>query len=264
MEIIKNTLDPLLQSMPDAVADYGVLIFLVAALAVLLPVAWYQRRLLQVLVVGRRGGGMRFPEPPEEDLSQCPMPSEAAGNRRIVVQGIPARARLVVLAPLGTAASLEGESMEEILNHLIWGLGTVVGQERPRVVIWPPQLSAHGFSAVFHRLTRKPEADGEPSRWLLIAGPTPPRPRPVLVGLALWTDESTTVGRISMQPTQWVSSIFIQSMLPSIEPDSQEAALGQAMAGRQVLDNRAHQSPFATDISGSPAPNVVPKSVEPT
>lgn len=212
MELIQRTLDPLLQSLPEGFSEYGIVIFLAAVLAVLLPVAWYQRRIIGVLVTGRAPTGPRFPEPLEIDLSACPAPSASAGNRRIVVEGLPARVRLVVLAPLGTVSVVEEGQTEEILNNVIWGLGSVAIHDRPQVVVWPPQLSAHGFAAVFHRLTRKQEPDGQPSRWVLLGGPTPPRPRPVLLGLGLWTDEPTTIGRLPMQPSQWFNSLHIQTM----------------------------------------------------
>src|SRR5262245_45977623 len=97
MEQIKQTLEPLLVLLPEDIGNYWMVIFLGAALVVLLPVAWYQRRIIQVLVVGRLVGTPRFPEPHEEDLSTYPdSVAGAVGPRRLMIEGVPARVRLVV------------------------------------------------------------------------------------------------------------------------------------------------------------------------
>jgi hypothetical protein len=261
MEQIKRTLDPLIDSMPEGLRDYWMVIFCAVALAILLPVAWYQRRILRVLV-GPRAPRQLLPEPSEEDLSTTPMPSGSPSSRRLVVEGLPARARLVVMAPLGKAASVDAAAMEELLNNVIWGMGTIVAQDSPKVVIWPPQLSAHGFAAVFHRLTRKPEADGLASRWVLVGGPTPPRPRPILLGLGLWTDEPTTIGRLSMQPIQWANSLHIQTF--DFRPDSTVSATPENNK-EQVLDNQRPEParetvPAQIDGSASTEPRPVSES----
>lgn len=251
MDLIQRTLDPLLTGLPEDFSQYGIAIFLAIMLAILLPIAWYQRRIIGVLVTGRPATGPRFPEPPEIDLSACPMPEPSAGNRRVVVEGLPARVRLVVLAPLGTVSVVEEAHAEEILNNVIWGLGTVAMQDRPQVVIWPPQLSAHGFAAVFHRLTRRPEPEGEPSRWVLLGGPTPPRPRPVLLGLALWTDEPTTIGRIPMQPNQWFNSLHIQTLSDAATAVPETVSQVGLPTGHEGTGNN-NAPPHPTGLTGSP------------
>jgi hypothetical protein len=192
------------------------------------------------------------------------MPPGSAGVRRLVVEGVPARIRLVVLAPHGMGSTIDESAAEEILNNVIWGLGSIAGQDKPRIVVWPPQLSAHGFAAVFHRLTRKPEPDGQPSRWVLVGGPTPPRPRPILLGLGLWTDEPTTIGRLSMQANQWVSSIHIQSIAPeipayaSLEEPRTPNVTARADIQDTVANDRAAGAVDLPQTSATSAPNVAP------
>src|SRR5262249_33108368 len=89
--------------------------------------------------------------------------------------------------------------------------------EKAQIKIWPPQLSAHGFAAVFHRMVHRPEAEGEPSNWILMAGHTPPRPRPSLIGLACWTEEKTTIGRVILQPNEWTNWLRIERA-PALAP----------------------------------------------
>jgi hypothetical protein len=219
MEQLKQTLDPLIDSLPEGIRDFWFLIVCVVALLVLLPIAWFQRRLITALVTGRRGGGPRLEEPPAEDLATYTPPSRVtmaptivpAGAKRLLVEGVSARIRLVVLAPLGTAATVDPSHAEEMLNQALWGLGTLAIQEKARIRIWPPQLSAQGFAATFHRMVHRPGPDGQPSNWVIAAGHTVPRPRPVLVGLALWTDEKTAIGRLVIHPHEWVSILRVDT-----------------------------------------------------
>ncbi len=79
----------------------------------------------------------------------------------------------------------------------------MVNHDRPQVRIWPAQLSNHGFTVTFQRLVKKPEPDGKRSYWTLLAGRNPPGRLPILVGLALYTDEPTTLGRLIVEPDRW-------------------------------------------------------------
>ena len=129
-----------------------------------------------------------------------------------MIEGVPARIGLVVLAPAGTGERIEEHGIKDLLNRVIWGLGAIVEEEQSPIRIWPPQLSSHGFPAVFHRLVHRNEPDGEPSHWILVAGATPSRPRAVLLGLGLWTEEPTTIGRLAMEPRDWTLSLHVQSL----------------------------------------------------
>ena len=52
-----------------------------------------------------------------------------------------------------------------------------------------------------------PEPDGRPSRWVLAAGPARSGKQQLLLGVALLTDEETTIGRLTLEPPRW-SEIF--------------------------------------------------------
>ncbi|HMC66757.1 MAG TPA: hypothetical protein VKI65_17610 [Gemmataceae bacterium] len=141
----------------------------------------------------------------EENLGEYPPPPGPPGSRRLLVEGWPARVRLVVIAPVGKESRVEVSQVESALDQIFRGLGEIVRRDHPRIRLWPPQLSSHGFAPTFHRLTHKPEPGGEPSRWVLIAGQTPSRPRPLLLGLALWADEANTLGQLTLEPAQWTN-----------------------------------------------------------
>ena len=89
-----------------------------------------------------------------ENLGTYP-PAPVGGRRRLQLYGQPGRLRLVVVAPTGKKTIETGE-VERLLNQVVRGLGDIVRQDKPRVRIWPAQLSIPGFAPTFHRLTRRP------------------------------------------------------------------------------------------------------------
>ncbi|MGH7441074.1 MAG: hypothetical protein ACREKE_00215, partial [bacterium] len=75
--------------------------------------------------------------------------------------------------------------------------------DRPRVRIWPGQLSHQGFAPTFFRLTHRPEAAGKPSPWVLAAGPVRLGEQQFLLGLALCADSPITVDNLALQANEW-------------------------------------------------------------
>jgi hypothetical protein len=211
MDQIKEFLEPVITLLPEPLRDLWLVVLGVIALVILLPLAWYQRRFLRALV------GLQ-PKPPrveaklDEYLVNLPPPPPLPGPRRLTVLGLPARLRLVVVAPLGRGATIDETHIDELLNQVRWGLAVIAREDQALVRVWPPQVSAHGFPALFHRRIHKTEPDGQPSRWVLLAGPTPPRPRPVLLGLVLLTDDATNIGQLAVDHSQWMNSLPIEHL----------------------------------------------------
>jgi hypothetical protein len=177
-----------------------------AALLVLLVLVFLVGRLLRRRpAAADPEGGLR------EDLAGYPPAPANPGPRRLLVEGYPARVRLVVIAPVGKQAHIEGVHAEPLLEHVLRGLGGVAQHDRPRVRAWPAQLSHQGFAVKFHRLTVKPEPDGRPSHWALLAGRAKVGQHFILLGLAVWTDEPTALGRLSLEPDQWLTVLRVQA-----------------------------------------------------
>jgi hypothetical protein len=210
MEDVKQILEPFIDWLPPPARDYWWAILGAAALAVVLVLLAAVRRLFRALF-GRRRPARSLDLGPVENLDEYPLPLGPAGQRRLTVEGLPVRLRLVVVAPLGKQGQIREADLPELLDQVLWGLGTLYREDSPGVRLWPPQLSSQGFAAAFHRRLRKREPEGQPSRWVLVAGPTPPRPRPVLLGLALWADAVNRIGRLTLEPGQWSSVLRIQS-----------------------------------------------------
>jgi hypothetical protein len=104
------------------------------------------------------------------------------------------------------------EGAGPLLEQVVRGLGIIIEEDKPRVRVWPAQLSNRGFGPTFHRLVRRPEADGQLSRWVLVAGQVKAGRWPLLVGLALWTDQPTTLGRLTLETPQWRDILRIQTV----------------------------------------------------
>jgi hypothetical protein len=199
--------------LPQAARDFldaggWYLVLAVAGVLVLVVVGLVLRSLARLFT--------RKPPPaPEadlrEDLAEYPPAPGQAGPRRLLVQGTPARVRLVVLAPVGKQASVSAGQAEQLLEHVVRGLGGVCQHDKPRVRVWPPQLSVEGFGHKFHRYTAKPEGEGQPSRWALVAGKARVGPSYILVGLAMQTDEEQTLPPMVLEPQQWNEVLRIKA-----------------------------------------------------
>jgi hypothetical protein len=252
MDQIEKYLGPVIQLLPEKLQEYWLVVFGAAALIVLLPLAWYKRLLLRALIrLPRRL--VRVELKLDEDLEEFAPPPGLVGSRRLFIEGVPARLRLVVAAPLGKGAALTETAIGEVLDQVRWGLGAIARQDQAAFRIWPVQLSAHGFPAVIHRNIHKPEPEGQPSHWVLLAGPTPLRPHSVLLGLAVFTDQATAIGHLNMDAGQWMKTLSIETV------DNQEGVAVPAASehpapigdeGKRAEDN---SPPLARTDGGSSA-----------
>jgi hypothetical protein len=106
---------------------------------------------------------------------------------------------------------VDATAIEKLLDRILPGLGAIAARDRPHIRVWPQQLSHQGFIAAFHRCTPKHEPDGEPSRWVLIAGRALLGRQSILLGLGLWSDEPGTIGRVNLEPHQWLDVLRLRS-----------------------------------------------------
>ncbi|MFT3879878.1 MAG: hypothetical protein QM703_09480 [Gemmatales bacterium] len=142
----------------------------------------------------------------EDMATYAPAPPLPAGERPLVLYGLPVRVRLIVLGPLGTdAGQLEERDVVPILEQIVPGLKDRLQIDLPRVRLWPKQLSHNGFVAAFRRNTQLPQSDDRVKRWVLIVGKVLRDGSPIAVGLALQSNEANTLGPVVLQHAhQWM------------------------------------------------------------
>ncbi len=144
-----------------------------------------------------------------EKLGDYPPPPPSSGND-LLVNSIPSRLRLVVIAPTGSQnANFSADDAADILDDVLRGLGDYLQADKPRVKIWPAQLSIPGFAPSFHRLAITPDAGAKASPWIKLAGPARVGKKTYLIGLALLADEPTKLGEVHMDPTDWQEMLQI-------------------------------------------------------
>jgi hypothetical protein len=165
-----------------------------AAAAVLLLV-------LLVAALFRKGKKKVDPEAGlAEDLAGYPPAPKGPRHYELRVLNQPVRLRLVVVAPVGKK---QVGKVDSILEQVYRGLGEVSIDDKPRIRVWPPQLSSKGFAPTYFRLTHRPEPEGKPSRWVLLAGPARAGGQSVLLGLACLADSPCDIGLLTMEEKQW-------------------------------------------------------------
>jgi hypothetical protein len=167
--------------------------------------------LVILLVLMRRGKKRVNPESGlDEDLSEYPPAQGKPGSRRLTVHGRPMRLRLVVVAPVGKRTVAEGGAVEALLDEVLRGLGQIAQNDKPRIRVWPPQLSQQGFAPTFFRRTHCPDRAGKPSHWLMAAGPARAGGRPVLLGLAMWGDDKAPMEQMILTETEWDEALQLK------------------------------------------------------
>ena len=145
----------------------------------------------------------------DEDLAEYPA-APPAGTHRLSFEGQAVRVRLVVLAPSGSNTRMDVAKAEGILESILPGLGSVAQLDKPRIRIWPPQLSQKGFAPTFFRHIHRPEAKQPFSQWIFMAGPARVGPRVALLGLALQASEPSSRGNVNMPVDRWSDMLRIQ------------------------------------------------------
>jgi hypothetical protein len=215
MDELKRQMTAVADSLPTAVRDFleggGWWIVLAVVVLVLLLLLWaVVDRSLRALFRRRLPTLEEADREFRENLADYPPPERAAAPR-LSLYHLPVRLRLVVMAAIGTEASVMKDETLQLLDRVVPGLGAVAAGEQPRIRVWPPQFSQQGFTIAFHRRTQRPQPEGEPSNWVLAAGRAQAGRQPILLGLAFWTDEPTTMGSLAIDTYQWLDVLRIKT-----------------------------------------------------
>jgi hypothetical protein len=159
-----------------------------------------------------KGRSSRTILPNEEmpiDLEATPLPPEKNPTLRLCILGNPFGIRYVVVAPTGPRGAVDPTVVNRVLDKAYPGLAAQYVHDKAQLKVWPPQLSRHGFAPSFFRNAKMTVDDSELSRWVLLAGEVMVGKKLYLLGLALWTDEPCTVGKILLDGPHWMQYISI-------------------------------------------------------
>jgi hypothetical protein len=194
---------------PDALKDYALYIvggaLCVGALIVLLVALAIFRFLF-----GRRPAPTAPKQNLTEDLDAYPDLKSSSGDRQLRAEGVPVRLRFLVVAPAGTTSEVDLDELGDILDQLVPGLSDIYKHDKPRVKIWPAQVSYQGFGNQFHKNMDTGKKDGEQTRWILIAGRAKVGKRQVMIGMALQSLKPNTVGRRTIDSHEWASVLRVR------------------------------------------------------
>jgi len=166
-------------------------------------------------VLGAIGGGRKAApgkkDKLEEHLADYPPLKPSAGDRRLLIENVPVRLRLLVVAPTGHADEVDEDTLDRLLDKIVPGLGLVFRADKPRVRIWPVQLSYEGFTKHLHRMTIIPEGEGELSPWIVAAGRVKfGGKQQIMLGMALQAVKPTTVGRLNVDAHEWPTTLRVK------------------------------------------------------
>jgi hypothetical protein len=215
MNDFKKLLLPLTDSLPPPLRDFldaggwWIVVGLTALVVLLLFWALVDRSLRAMFRHRPRSLEEADRELHENLANYRPPPPVSA--RPLTLYHLPVRLRLVVMAAIGADKGIEEAMALPLLDGVVPGLGAIAAAEQARIRIWPPQVSQQGFTLAFHRRTQRPEPEGEPSNWVLAAGRAQPGRQAILLGLALYTDEPTMIGRLAIDTYQWLDVLRIKT-----------------------------------------------------
>jgi hypothetical protein len=194
--------------LPEGVREYAIFILgggvCLIALLVLLIVISLARFLF--------GGKPKPANDPKlaEDLTSYPDLKTTSGDRQLRVEGVPARLRLVVVAPAGTASEVDVEKLPAVFEEIVLGLGEIYKHDKPRVRTWPTQVSYQGFGTHFHRNMLTGAKEGEQTRWVMVAGRVKVGKQQLMLGLALQTIKPNTIGRRTIDAHEWATVLRVR------------------------------------------------------
>jgi hypothetical protein len=219
LEEVKEGAEPVTKHLPEPVQDFlekggWWVVFGFLAIIILLWLRSIVRRLAGAVSRPRRKKKRKSKTVPlklKEKLKKIGAAYTDPGPRQVTVKGLPARLRLVVLS-LGARNSGEvgPEMVDRVLDWIRPGLSEVTANDYPRIVVWPPFYSLDGFAGAFANNVPIPEPRGEQSHWVLVAGQVKMGRAIIQVGLALYTDEESTLRNLKVSGERWMEVLGVK------------------------------------------------------
>ncbi len=135
------------------------------------------------------------------------------GARQVTVQGVLGRLRLVVLAPAAPGAPpLPEGSHGPVLDAAVPGLAEAAAADFPKVECWADRPARESFRATFVDGVKIPDAPGEPSRWVLVAGEVVGPQGPYHLGLAVLAEKPSAARVLDVFAGQWAAVVGVREV----------------------------------------------------
>ena len=216
MDIFKKAPDWLMNLAPNAAKEYlqGTYWYIVLGVAglVALLIVYFLFRTIKGILGGGSGKVKKTDTKLEEHLDEYPKPKRSTGDRQLLIERVPCRLRLVAIAPAGKANEIDEDEIANMLDRVVSGLSQIFETDKPRVRVWPIQVSYEGFAKHFHRNTIIPEEDGEPTPWVIVAGRCKLGKQQIMLGIAALAAKPTTVGRRTYDSHEWASAVRVRNV----------------------------------------------------
>jgi hypothetical protein len=222
LEELKQITAPVTKHLPEPVQnflDQGGWWWILGGLAVL-ALLWLRsmvRKLSSARRPARKKKGKRkkragaAPAIQREELALIGEGFTETGPNRVVVKGVPAKLRLVVLS-MGTkgGGGLSEDMADRVLDWIKDGLAAVASYDSPGVRVWPPYYSADGFATALPSFVPVPVGRGAKSHWVLLAGSVRMGRLIIHVGLLLYTEEASSLKFIKVKGERWLDTLAIE------------------------------------------------------
>jgi hypothetical protein len=148
---------------------------------------------------------------PRDRLSLIGDAFTSLGPRQATVLGVPARLRLVVLAPTEPEAGpVPAAASVGLLDTILPGLGEVAGYDVPRIEAWGPL--PHSFEQAVKEGVEFPEPGGAPSRWVVVLGTAPAGQTTLAVALALYANETMASRMLQTPDGKWARVLGLRDV----------------------------------------------------
>lgn len=143
-------------------------------------------------------------------LSASPPPKEGP---QLEFYGTPVRLAVMVLAPVGRGGEIPAPAeLSATLENLLPGMREIVALHQPQVMLWPNQLSSHGFLQAFFNLAALPGDRGKGTPWCSVAGKFEGGGQQYLAGLICCAAGPNSLGEMTVdKPGQWLSILRVRA-----------------------------------------------------
>jgi hypothetical protein len=140
------------------------------------------------------------------------------GPQRLVVKGLPARLRLVVLS-MGnkSGGDLSEEMADRVLDEIKPDLAEITSYDNPAVRVWPAFYNSEGFATGLASNLVIPEPKGMKSHWVVMAGEVRMGRLLIHVGLALYAEKVNNLRFVQVKGERWLSSLTVEKVPETAE-----------------------------------------------